>query len=167
MQRRRFIRIGAFGTAGMLLALARPRQAGAAPATEALLLSCMDYRLVDDIERYMSGRNLADKYDHVILAGASLGAIAEKFPAWRTTFWEHLDIAIALHHIPKVIVMDHRDCGAYKVMLGTDHLKDRATETAAHAAQLRALRLQIQQRHPKLAVELLLMALDGTVETVD
>ncbi len=62
--------------------------------TDALLLSCMDYRLVDDTHRYMSNRGLCDKYDHVILAGSSLGAVTDKYPAWNRTFWEHLDVSI-------------------------------------------------------------------------
>jgi hypothetical protein len=82
------------------------------------------------------------------------------------TFWEHLDITITLHHIPKVIALDHRDCGAYKVIVGPEHLKDAATETAAHAQQLRGLKQQIHKRHPKLEVETLLMGLDGKVEAI-
>jgi len=68
--------------------------------SEALLLSCMDYRLVDDTERYMSGRGLRDKYDHVILAGASLGVVSEKYPSWSKTFWEHLEVAIQSSVLP-------------------------------------------------------------------
>lgn len=34
----------------------------------------MDYRLTDDTVAYMEGHGLHDKYDHVVLAGASLGA---------------------------------------------------------------------------------------------
>ncbi len=114
----------------------------------------------------MAGRSLTDKYDHLILAGAALGALTPKFPSWGQTFWEHLGIAITLHQIPKVIVLDHRDCGAYKVLLGAAHMKDPATETAAHAKYLRGLKQQIAKRHPKLETEMLLMSLDGTVETI-
>lgn len=86
---------------------------------EALLLSCMDYRLVDETERYMTNRGLRDKYDHVILAGASLGAMTDKYPSWNQTFWDHLDVSIKLHGIKKVIILDHRDCGAYKAILSS------------------------------------------------
>src|SRR5919108_5706736 len=95
--RRGFMRLAALGGGAALMGLA-PRLA-AAGQTDALLLSCMDYRLVDDITRYMDGRGMANKYDHIILAGASLGAVTSKFPAWNQTFWEHLDVAIQLHHI--------------------------------------------------------------------
>ena len=64
------------------------------------------------------------------------------------------------------MVLDHRDCGAYKAILGEDFSKDRIKETEAHATKLRELRRQILAKHPKLAVELLLMSLDGKVETI-
>ena len=138
----------------------------AARQTEALLLSCMDFRLVDDTARYMASRGLTDKYDHIILAGAALGALTEKFPAWNQTFWDHVGVAIDLHKIHKVLVLDHRDCGAYKVMLGEDFAKDPVQETAIHATQLKRLGKLIQEKYPALEVELLLMALDGKVEGI-
>ena len=82
--RRKFLQLAALGGGVSLLsATAWLPEARAAGATDALLLSCMDFRLMDDIERYMSGRGLRDKYDHVVLAGASLGAITDKYPACR------------------------------------------------------------------------------------
>lgn len=151
------------GCAGALLLHGRARAAG---KTDALLLSCMDYRLVDDIERYMAGRGLRDRYDHIILAGASLGASSDRFPAWNQTFWEHLDVAIKLHAIHTVILMDHRDCGAYKVILGEDAVKTSGLETTAHRSQLHGLRAEVLKRHPGLKVETLIMALDGKVEAL-
>jgi hypothetical protein len=165
--RRRFLQIAALGGGASLLAATSPiPEARAAGETDALLLSCMDFRLMDDIERYMSGRKLRDKYDHIVLAGASLGAITDKYPAWSKTFWDHLDIAIKLHSIHTVIVMDHRDCGAYKVILGPEHAKDPKTEKETHTTQLKKLKAQIGGKYPKLKVEMLLMALDGKVEVI-
>ena len=138
----------------------------AADETEALLLSCMDYRLTDQTARYMAGRGLKDKYDHIILAGAALGALTEKFPAWNQTFWDHVGVASDLHKIRKIIVLDHRDCGAYKVLLGEDFAKDPAKETAIHASHLKRLAKMIQEKYPALGVELLLMALNGKVEII-
>ena len=165
--RRRFVQLAALaGGASLFAVTSLLLEARAAAQTDALLLSCMDFRLMDDIERYMSGRGLRDKYDHVVLAGASLGAVTDKYPAWSKTFWEHLDIAIKLHHIHTVIVLDHRDCGAYKVILGAERTKDPTIEKDTHATQLKKLKTQIAQKHPKLKVETLLMALDGKVEVI-
>lgn len=165
--RRKFLQLAALGGGvSLLAATASLPEARAASGTEALLLSCMDFRLMDDIERYMSGRGLRDKYDHIVLAGASLGAITDKYPAWNKTFWEHLDIAIKLHNIHEVIVMDHRDCGAYKVILGAEHAKDPRVERDTHAAQLKKLKGMINEKYPMLTVETLLMSLDGKVEVI-
>lgn len=165
--RRTFLKLGVLGGGGSLLTVALPGgDARAAGTAEVLLLTCMDYRLIDDTERYMSGRGLRDKYDHIILAGASLGALTDKYPAWNKTFWEHLDVAIQLHHTHKVIVIDHRDCGAYKVVLGEDFSKNRAKETVVHAEKLQELRKQISKKYSKLEVELLLMDLEGKVEKI-
>lgn len=162
MSRRRAFRTLALGGGAALLLAGRAR----AGHCDVLLLSCMDYRLNDDLVAYMDGRGLKDDYDHVILAGASLGALTDQRPDWGKTFWQHLDAAIALHHIAKVMVIDHRDCGAYRLFLGEAAVKDPATELAAHEVQLRKLRAAIKGGHPELEVELGLMALDGTVLTV-
>lgn len=120
-----------------------------------LLLSCMDYRLVDATGRYMSARGLKNKYDHISLAGASLGALT-----WIMMLWQHLDIAVGMHKIEKVIVMDHRDCGAYETF------KDRDKETEVHTENLNKLSNMIKEKYPGLEVELLLMDLDGKVQNI-
>ncbi len=174
LNRRRFIQLAALGGGVALLRLAQaatghdatPSGAATAHTAEALLLSCMDYRLIDDIAKYMDGRGLTDQYDHVVLAGASLGAVTKTFKDWNKAFWDHLKVAIDLHHINLVILMDHRDCGAYKVILKTDFSKDPLLEERVHGKYLRELAQAIGKRYPKLEVEMLLMNLDGTVQTI-
>jgi len=167
LDRRRLIAMLGIGAAGVVAGTSLPGwRAFAAPGTEALLLNCIDYRLTAATTRYMAKRQMDGKYDQFILAGAALGAETDKFPAWGMTFWEHVQVAIDLHGIRKIIVMDHRDCGAYKAILGLDLAAKPKEEFEAHATQMRSLRADIATRHPKLAVELLLMALDGKVETV-
>jgi len=167
LDRRRLITMLGIGAAGVVAGTSLPGwRALAAPGTEALLLNCIDYRLTGATTRYMTKRKMDGKYDQFILAGAALGAKNDKFPAWGTTFWEHVQVAIDLHGIRKIIVMDHRDCGAYKAILGLDLAAKPKEEFEAHATQMRSLRADIATRHPKLTVELLLMALDGKVETV-
>ena len=100
----------------------------------------------------MAANRLEGKYDQVVLAGASLGAKNDKYPAWGTTFWDHVQVAIDLHHIRRIVVIDHRDCGAYKVILGKDLAANPKEEFAVHAAQMRSLRADIAKRHPALAV---------------
>jgi carbonic anhydrase len=140
--------------------------------TDALLLSCMDYRLTDEIADYMQNQiHMKRKYDYVILAGASLGVNNTKYPNWGKTFWEHLNTAIALHGIHEVIIMDHRNCGAYKLLLGKDFPADASPaqlkeETEVHKHQLDTLAKTIHDKYPNLEVETLLMSLNGDVEEI-
>ena len=166
--RRKFLELVALGGGASLLAAGSyAPQAQAAGTAEALLLTCMDFRLMDEIERYMSARGLRDKYDHVILAGASLGAVTDKHPAWNQTFWEHLDLAVQHERIRRVIVIDHRECGAYKRLLGEEHLKDAKVERQTHAAELRKLKDRIREKYPEIEVEMKLMSLGGRVEAIN
>lgn len=165
LARRTVLKLGGLA-AGAALAGLHVAPAVAAGRTEALLLTCMDFRLMDDIARYMEGRGLTEGYDHVILAGASLGALTEKYPAWGQTFWSHLQLARELHRVERLIVIDHRDCGAYRALLGPEHAHTPGAELEAHRAFLRRLRAEAQARQPGLEVETLLMALDGSVESV-
>ena len=151
------------------LVQAKPQREG---DTDALLLSCMDYRLVHDTAEYMQNeRHLLNRYDYVILAGASLGVNNRTYRNWGWTFWLHLDTGIALHHIHEVIVMDHRNCGAYKLLLGRDFPPDpteeqRREETKVHKQQLDRLARAIHRRRADLDVTSLLMNLDGSVEEI-
>lgn len=76
---------------------------------DVLLLTCMDFRFFLTIAELMKGV----KYDHVILAGAALGAVQKDRKYWGKTYFDHLDLAVKLHKVSNVWVMEHRDCGAY------------------------------------------------------
>jgi carbonic anhydrase len=161
--RRRFLTLASLGGGVTLLGLA-PRLAHAAGDVDSVVLSCMDYRLMDDVGTYLNGRGLKNNYDHLILAGASLGAVTDKYPHWGQAFFEHLGLAIKLHNVHRAILIDHRDCGAYRLIFGKDTKGEE--EKALHATQLHKLAKLIHAKHSTLAVETYLMDLDGKVNAV-
>jgi carbonic anhydrase len=160
--RRRFLHIAA----GAGLAAALPSFAFAAEGNyEAMLLTCIDPRFPEPTIKYMEGRHMVGKYSQFTFAGASIGVVAPAFKDWGKTFWDNLGASIQLHNIPKVIAMNHRDCGAAKIAYGADAVKDKTTETKTHEAALMEFKKQVAEKQPKLKVELGLMALDGSVQT--
>jgi carbonic anhydrase len=160
--RRRFLQLSA--SAGLIAAF--PSLAfGAEGNYEAMLLTCIDPRFPEPTIKYMEGRNMVGKYSQFSFAGASIGAVAPAFKTWAPAFWDNLAASIQLHNIPKVIAMNHRDCGAAKIAYGADAVKDKAAETETHKAALMEFKKQVAEKQPALTVELGLMALDGTVET--
>lgn len=109
-----------------------------APRKQVLLLTCIDPRLLDDVVRYMNTLNLHNRYDHVVFAGAALGVrrLCSPLPrdangalthevdpsanpehpksSWWQVFVDQLQIAVELHQIRDVYILEHRHCGAYK-----------------------------------------------------
>ena len=130
---------------------------------EAMLLACIDPRFPEHTIAYMRGRGLSGKYSQINLAGAGIAAVAPAFEKWRPAFWENLGASIQLHSIEKLIVIDHRDCGAAGIAYGKDAVDTADKETETHRKALAEFRAQMQERQPKLAVEAGLMALDGSV----
>jgi carbonic anhydrase len=156
------------GRRGLLLgagaAVLLPRFALAASGNyEAMVLGCIDPRLQEPVYKYVASRDLVGKYSQFIFAGAAIGAVAPKFADWHKTFWDNLAITIELHNIKSLIAIDHRDCGAAKVAYGDDCCSTPEKENATHKAALAEFRKQVGERQPKLKVETMLMALDGSV----
>jgi len=159
--RRRFLHLTT--GAGMLAAF--PSLAFAAEGNyDAMLLTCIDPRFPEPTIKYMEGRHMQGKYSQFSFAGASIGVVAPAFKTWAPAFWDNLAASIQLHHIPKVIAMNHRDCGAAKIAYGEAKVANAKIETETHKSALMEFRKQVAEKQPKLKVELGLMALDGKVE---
>jgi len=159
--RRRFLQLGA----GLGLAAGVPTIANAASGNyDAMLLACIDPRFPQPTFEYMKSRGMVGRYSQFNFAGASIGAVAPAFKDWHETYWQNLAASIELHHIPKVIAMNHRDCGAAKIAYGAEKVANREIETKTHREALLAFGKEVNRRHPSLKVELGLMGLDGAVE---
>jgi carbonic anhydrase len=133
-------------------------------AYEAMLLSCIDPRIIDPVHNYMTARGLDGRYSQFTIAGAAIGVEAEAFASWHQTFWDNLATSIALHRIRKVIAIDHRDCGAARIAYGPESIHEASAETDTHRRVLTAFRQDVRRRHPELSVETGLMALDGNID---
>lgn len=150
------------GMAALGALMASPLQASG--RADAILLSCMDFRLVDDLAIMMNQMQYRNSYDHVILAGGALGAVHPQFEPWHSVFWEHVGLAVKLHGVREIMVINHRDCGGAKLALGEEVVADPAQELAAHTAVLADFTKVAAQRFPELNVKGFLMNLDGTVD---
>jgi carbonic anhydrase len=96
-----------------------------APKKYVLVLSCVDYRLLDDLIRFLDHDNLTNRYYHVALAGAALGVVPESKsgpqapavagPHWRETFRGQVRAAVYLTHgeLTDIYIVQHENCGAF------------------------------------------------------
>jgi carbonic anhydrase len=162
--RRRFLHVAAGSLA--VAALAPMTAFGASGKYEAMLLSCIDPRFQEPVAKYTAGKGLTGKYSQFTIAGASIGVVAPAFKEWHKTFWDNLGASIQLHNINRVMVVNHRDCGAAKIAYGAEAVANADAETKTHRAALGEFRKQMGERFGKLGVETGLMALNGKLEVI-
>ena len=132
---------------------------------KAMVLSCMDPRFQPIVYNYLKKKKLIGKYSAFTIAGSSIGVTASKFKKWHKTFWDNIDTSIKLHKIKKLIVINHRDCGAAKIINGKKEF-NRANEIKIHKNSFLKLRKLFRKKYPKLTIELKLISLNQKVENL-
>ncbi len=130
---------------------------------EVLLLTCIDFRFFHKVAEHITTAGLSGKFDHIILAGAELGAVVDFPPEpklhWQQFFLEHLALSKDLHSIKRVVVLGHRDCGAYKKFKVLPDNPAPDMERAAHKQHADRLEELVKRFHPALVVEKYLLGL--------
>ena len=131
---------------------------------EAMVLSCMDPRFQPKVFNYLKKKKLTGKYSSFTIAGAAIGVTSKKFKKWQSTFLDNLSTSIKLHNINKLIVINHRDCGAAKIINGQKEFSQ-ANETLVHRNSFQKIKKIFKRKYPKLRIELKLISLNSKVET--
>ncbi len=109
---------------------------------KALLLHCIDYRFVHETVHFMKSQGLIDQYDDVGAAGAAKNLV-DPYDASDVEFiFRQIEIAKKLHDIQEVVIVNHRDCGAY----GKGVFATEAEETERHTHDLAKAKMMIEHR---------------------
>jgi carbonic anhydrase len=128
----------------------------------AMVITCMDFRLIDDAVNYLNSKGYNNNYDEFILAGASLGYNQTVYSSWAETLDTHIELAEKLHHITEIIVIDHMDCGAYKIFYNKQSITEE-DEIALHKENFSKFKEIIGKKYPDLTVRTILMNLKGEI----
>ena len=113
-------------------------------ACNALIVSCIDFRIQKTVENW-TRQNLGEKqYDRAALAGG-----VKDFPS----ILKQIDLSVKLHAIKRLILMNHEDCGAY----GPEGTEEK------HRQDLLAAASAVKSKYPALAVETNFVRLNGQV----
>ena len=130
---------------------------------QALVLSCIDPRFQTIVFNYLKKRKLNGKYSSFTIAGSAIGVTAPKFRKWHKTFWDNFETSVKLHKIKKLIVINHRDCGAAKIVNGKKKF-DSFNETKIHKNSFTKIRNKFKNKYPNLKIETNLASLNKKVE---
>ena len=130
---------------------------------QAMVLSCMDPRFQPIVFNYLKKKKLSGKFSAFTIAGSAIGVTANKFKKWHKVFWDNFKTSVKLHNIKKLIVINHRDCGAAKIIIGKKEFS-KINETRVHKHSFQKIKKIFKKKYPKLKIELKLISLDKKIE---
>ena len=130
---------------------------------KAMVLSCIDPRFQPIVYNFLKKKKLIGKYSSFTIAGASLGVTASKFKKWHKTFWDNIETSIKLHHIKKLIIVNHRDCSVAKIISGKKNFSN-DIETKIHKESFQKIKKLFKKKYPELNIELNIISLNKKVE---
>ena len=125
---------------------------------EAMVLSCMDPRFQPKVYKYLKAKKLTGKYSAFTIAGAAIGVTHKKFKKWHSTFIDNLSTSIKLHKIKKIIVINHEDCGAAKIINGKKKLNS-IIENKIHKESFKKIKKALNSRFPTLKINFKILSL--------
>ena len=106
---------------------------------------------------------MVGKYSSFTIAGSAIGVTASKFKKWHNVFWDNFDTSVKLHNIKKLIVINHRDCGAAKIINGKKEFS-KINEIKVHKNSFKKIKKIFKKKYPKLKLELKLISLSKKIE---
>ena len=125
---------------------------------EAMVLSCMDPRFQPKVYKYLKAKKLTGKYSSFTIAGAAIGVTHKKFKKWHSTFIDNLSTSIKLHKINKLIVINHRDCGAAKIVNGKKKFTS-IIENKIHKDSFKLIKKILNKKFPNLKIYFKILSL--------
>ncbi len=128
-----------------------------------MVLSCMDPRFQPIVFNYLKKRKLSGKYSSFTIAGSAIGVTVNKFKKWHKTFWDNFETSVKLHNIKKLIVINHQDCGAAKIINGKKDFSS-TNETKVHKNSFKKIKKIFKKKYPKLKIELKLIFLNRKIQ---
>ena len=133
---------------------------------KALVLSCIDPRFQPLVFNYLKKKKLTGKYSSFTIAGGAIGVTNKEFKHWHQTFWENLKTSIELHKINKLIVFNHTDCGAAKIVNKNKEF-NKIIEEKIHIKSFEQIKRTLKKKHPTIKIELNLISLDGKIKKLN
>jgi len=125
---------------------------------EAMVLSCMDPRFQTKVYKYLKAKKLTGKYSSFTIAGAAIGVTHKKFKKWHSTFIDNLSTSIKLHKINKLIVINHKDCGAAKIVNGKKKFTS-IIENKIHKDSFKVIKKTLNKKFPNLKIYFKILSL--------
>lgn len=114
---------------------------------DAALIICVDFRFHEASAKYVKDE-MKQNFDLITLAGSQKN-IAENNELWQATSRTINNVCVNLHHIKKIMVLAHEDCGAYG---GSKNFVNSAEEEQKYWEDLEKAKQRLQSEFPNLSI---------------
>lgn len=126
---------------------------------QALVISCMDFRLHDALRQWADAKYGPTGYDLVHLAGGAGACLKDDSQA---VVLKQIELSQKLHSMTEVVLVNHWDCGAYGGSAAFNNDVD--AERGQYDHDLQTVGTLIRERWPNLMTIEAIEQLDGNVE---
>lgn len=114
---------------------------------EAIIVTCIDFRFQQYINDWIAQNFSPKSFDRVSIAGGVFDL---------NYVLKQIEISKRLHHIKKVVLINHEDCGAY----GESGTAEKHSEDLKNAAA------KIQEQYPNVEINIYYLLLNGTFQQI-
>ena len=111
-----------------------------------LVISCIDFRFQEHLRNFLE-KDHKGNYDLVCIAGSAKNFISGS-EADKETVLKQVKISKELHHIKKVFLINHQNCGAY----GNDLVSGSSEEKQTHMKDLIGAKEDLIKVFPDLEI---------------
>ncbi len=122
--------------------------------TDVLVVHCSDHRFQAGFHAFLNQRlNLGENYDLLVLPGGpQCLTLVEYLPKFSWAGWKWFRFLVEAHHLKRLILIQHQDCGWYKEL--PLHLHASSDPRQRQEEDLRRARQTLARESPELSVEL-------------
>ena len=118
---------------------------------DTLVITCIDYRFAVANQEFANDTlGLRDNYDHISIPGSIYNLVN---PETRSLLFSKFALSVSMHLINRVVIISHRDCGAYG---GSATFGSEIAEYETLTADLKMARELFLEKYPTLKVDLFL-----------
>lgn len=127
------------------------------------IITCMDFRFQDKIQKYIKNQGWLGSCDEIIIAGASRDLVKPLEPFHKESIIRQINLSVKLHDPDEIIIIDHQDCGGYAqdqtILSGLETAKDQ-TEHKIYAKRAYEI---LKKDYPDKIVSIYYIAFSGEV----
>ncbi len=125
---------------------------------DAAVVWCYDNRFWKAFHYFLGNEGIKN-FDPIVVAGGTKSIASPENESERAFMMKQIELSIKLHHTPRVILMNHSDCGGYGGLGAFDNNEHQ--ESSFHQEELTKAKKLVQENFPNVRVDAIFVDFQG------